>query len=313
MNGNTKSPNRMNSSFFPIAMTNNAPKNSVAASTNVVANAAANASSAIANITQNVKENVINTANSITEPIKNSFMLAKENTEEPFVSITIIVVLGICVVLFILVILFKDQIVLALELLWFQLKKLFGFAPSPPDENKEQDEQKEHKEHKKHDNIAINQMIPGKQVFNVSQNKYKYSDAEPLCKAFGAELATYDQVKDAWQKGADWCNYGWVKGQSAIFPTQQSTYDKLQAGPEEQRGVCGVPGINGGYFDNPDMRFGVNCYGTKPSENDADIRSRMSQPNFTSDTIEYNRKVSDFKAHMTEIPVNPFAEGVWSN
>ena len=33
--------------------------------------------------------------------------------------------------------------------------------------------------------------------------------------AFDAELASYDQVKDAWQKGADWCNYGWVKGQAA--------------------------------------------------------------------------------------------------
>jgi len=46
------------------------------------------------------------------------------------------------------------------------------------------------------------------QVFNISKNKFTYYDAEPLCRALGAELATYEQVKNAWEKGADWCNYG---------------------------------------------------------------------------------------------------------
>ena len=27
---------------------------------------------------------------------------------------------------------------------------------------------------------------------------------------------------------------------------------------------CGRPGINGGFIDNPNARFGVNCYGHKP-------------------------------------------------
>ena len=62
--------------------------------------------------------------------------------------------------------------------------------------------------------------------------------------AFGAELATYDQVRDAWKSGADWCNYGWVKGQAAVYPTQQETYDKLQTGAEDQRMACGMPGVN---------------------------------------------------------------------
>jgi hypothetical protein len=42
---------------------------------------------------------------------------------------------------------------------------------------------------------------------------------------------------------------------------------------------CGRPGINGGYFDNPEMRFGVNCFGAKPNENEADARNIMSQNN----------------------------------
>ena len=71
------------------------------------------------------------------------------------------------------------------------------------------------------------------EVFNVNKNDYSFYDAEPLCRALGAELATYDQVKEAWTKGADWCNYGWVKGQVAVYPTQPETYDKLQSGPRK--------------------------------------------------------------------------------
>ena len=68
----------------------------------------------------------------------------------------------------------------------------------------------------------FDKLVPNdkKEVFNISKNEYNYYDAEPLCRALGAELATYDQVKEAWSKGADWCNYGWVKGQAAVYPTQ---------------------------------------------------------------------------------------------
>ena len=113
---------------------------------------------------------------------------------------------------------------------------------------------------------VINKLIPGrKQVFNVSANKYTYSDAEPLCKALGAQLATYDQVKQAWDEGADWCNYGWVKGQAAVYPTQKSTFDELQGGStDDERLACGQPGVNGGFFDNPELRFGVIATVTNP-------------------------------------------------
>jgi hypothetical protein len=57
------------------------------------------------------------------------------------------------------------------------------------------------------------------------------------------------------------------KGQAAVFPTQENPHLIIyKAGPEDQRMACGVPGVNGGYFDNPELSFGVNCYGTKPAE-----------------------------------------------
>lgn len=146
------------------------------------------------------------------------------------------------------------------------------------------------------------------QVFNVARNVYTYADAEPLCKAFGAELATYDQVKDAYNSGADWCNYGWVKGQLAIYPTQQSTYDKLQAGPEDKRQSCGIPGVNGGYFPNADQRFGVNCYGPRPSESQLDSRIAFEAAHET----EFDRKVDNYKAELGSIAVGPWNTSQWS-
>ena len=150
------------------------------------------------------------------------------------------------------------------------------------------------------------------EVFNVSRNIYSFADAEPLCKAFGAELATYDQVKDAYEKGADWCNYGWVKGQTAVYPTQKETWNKLQAGPEDQRGSCGVPGLNGGYFDNPEMRFGVNCFGPKPEQSQHDATDAATGIPMSPEALEVNRKVAEFRTEAPSLGIMPFNHEKWS-
>ena len=78
--------------------------------------------------------------------------------------------------------------------------------------------------------------------------------------------------------------------------------------------ACGVAGINGGYFDNPDLRFGVNCYGVKPTENGADERYQEEKKmNVAPGALEYDRKVQDFTNRRDEIPINPFKEGAWSS
>ena len=148
----------------------------------------------------------------------------------------------------------------------------------------------------------------GKQVFNISRNLYTFEEAEPLCRAFGAELATYDQVKAAYERGADWCKYGWTKGQLAIYPTQKETYEKLQHGPEDQRMSCGIPGVNGGYFPNADQRFGVNCYGPRPAESALDERMQMQDSSKTA----YDREVNRFKAELDSIAVGPWNSKQWS-
>ncbi len=152
----------------------------------------------------------------------------------------------------------------------------------------------------------------GAEVFNVSKNTFTYYDAEPLCKALGAELATYDQVKQAWERGADWCNYGWVKGQTAVYPTQKDTWEKLQAGPEDQRTSCGVPGLNGGFFDNPELRFGVNCFGPKPSQSDHDAIAMAKGAPMSPEALEVEKKVAKFRTEAASLGIMPFNGSKWS-
>lgn len=154
---------------------------------------------------------------------------------------------------------------------------------------------------------------PKKEVFNVSRNIYTYNDASAVCSALGAELADYEQVKESYERGADWCNYGWTKGQMATYPTQKATWEKLQKGAAEYRGACGQPGVNGGHFDNPELRFGVNCYGFKPPKNATDemLESQVSLP-ATPDEIEYDKKVQKYREQLNTTTVLPFSRGKWT-
>jgi hypothetical protein len=95
------------------------------------------------------------------------------------------------------------------------------------------------------------------EVFNIPGNYYGYDMAKNLCSAYGARLAKYDEVEDAYENGAEWCNYGWSEGQMALFPTQQDTFNKLQK-VEGHEHDCGRPGINGGFMANPKVKYGVN-------------------------------------------------------
>jgi hypothetical protein len=164
---------------------------------------------------------------------------------------------------------------------------------------------------------SVEKQLPLKkdpEVFTIKENRYSYDDAEPLCKAMGAELATYEQVKEAWDKGADWCNYGWVQGQMAVYPTQPETYEKLQKGTKAQRTSCGKPGVNGGYFDNPALKFGVTCYGVKPPQKNHDatlLPSGEANP-YDPDALEFDKKVAEFKAMSENIGIMPFKAGDWS-
>ena len=87
------------------------------------------------------------------------------------------------------------------------------------------------------------------EVFNISNNKLSYREAQAVCKSYDARLATYDEVEDSYNKGGEWCNYGWSEGQMAFFPTQKETWEKFQKDPT-MKNKCGRPGVNGGHIPN---------------------------------------------------------------
>ena len=108
-----------------------------------------------------------------------------------------------------------------------------------------------------------------KEVFHFPDNVHTYSEAQKLCEKHGARLASYDEIERAYNNGANWCSYGWSQEQMALFPTQKAIYNELKKIPGHEYD-CGRPGINGGFFNEPKIKFGVNCYGVKPKANERD-------------------------------------------
>jgi hypothetical protein len=154
------------------------------------------------------------------------------------------------------------------------------------------------------------------EVFNVANNLYTYDDAQSVCSAYGAQLATYEQIEGAYNDGGEWCNYGWSDGQMAFFPTQKSTWDKLQK-TTDHKNDCGRPGVNGGYIENPYVRFGVNCYGKKPNPSASDIDlMKQNQGQLhpkTQAEIDLENKVNYLKDNASTLfNLNAFNHNEWS-
>ena len=151
------------------------------------------------------------------------------------------------------------------------------------------------------------------QVFNIPGNYYGYEDAKSLCTAFGARLANYQEVEDSYSKGGEWCNYGWSDGQMALFPTQTKTFNNLQKikGHEND---CGRPGVNGGYMANPQLKFGVNCYGYKPKINQEEEELMQVSTPYpkTEKDILFEKRVDYWKTKLNDILVSPFNYNTWS-
>lgn len=151
------------------------------------------------------------------------------------------------------------------------------------------------------------------EVYHIPGNKYTYQDAKALCKAYNGRLATYNEIEKAYREDAEWCSYGWSDNQLALFPTQAATYEKLQTikGHEND---CGRPGINGGYIKNPNVRFGVNCYGNKPKITQKESKLMRETPLYpvTNKERKFQEKINAYRQKLPEILVSPFNHSTWS-
>lgn len=151
------------------------------------------------------------------------------------------------------------------------------------------------------------------EVYHIPGNKYTFNDAKAIAKSFGGRLATYKEVEEAYNKGADWCSYGWTKGQMALFPTQESKWKNLQE-IEGHEHDCGRPGINGGYIDNPNVKFGVNCYGIKPNITPEEIKRMENSVIYqkTNKEIRFDELVEEWKQKLPNILLSPFNSDNWN-
>ena len=157
----------------------------------------------------------------------------------------------------------------------------------------------------KDDSYKINKK---KQVFNISNNIFSYDEAEAVCKAYNSDLASEKQLHEAYEQGADWCNYGWSQNQMALYPTQKSTWEDLQKDPINKNS-CGMWGVNGGYFENPNTLFGVNCYGIKPEPKD---RERNKLPSVSQREQNIEQKMLSIQENLDDVSVSPFNVNLWS-
>jgi hypothetical protein len=152
-----------------------------------------------------------------------------------------------------------------------------------------------------------------KQVYHIPGNKYTFEDARAVCKAYGNRLANYKEIENAYQNGADWCSYGWSEDQMALFPTQMERWERLQKikGHEND---CGRPGINGGYIANPNVRFGVNCYGYRPKITSQEAEMMKNIPLFpkTQKELDFQKRIEYWKNKIANIVVSPFNSNNWS-
>jgi hypothetical protein len=154
---------------------------------------------------------------------------------------------------------------------------------------------------------------PIPQVFHVPDNRFQYDEARAVCTAYGARLANYHEVEDAYRHGGEFCQYGWSEGQMALYPTQSKTYETLQKIPGHEHD-CGRPGVNGGYMANPKVRYGVNCFGLKPRMTPTEQYLMENQPpvSETNATRTARAQVEYWKTHLSSLLVAPFNARQWS-
>lgn len=175
-----------------------------------------------------------------------------------------------------------------------KISELTVNADTNKDDNQNKDNDDKDKDCKDHDY--------GKEVFHIANNSFTYNEARDMCEKYNSRLANYNEIENAYKKGANWCSYGWSKDQLALFPTQKSLYNELKQIPGHEND-CGRPGINGGYFKNKHIKFGVNCYGVKPKAKQKDIDYTHSI-NHTPSLTDNEKKDAGFENKYIIAPFN---------
>jgi hypothetical protein len=278
--------------------------NKIVETSNNIGQGIDNISKSVVNIPENVMDSISDT---FTLP-KDSSLIGNVGTENNFFNFETIFTIFLLIGLLALIIVYGFQYFYNIDLI-AKIKNIFTTHP----EVEIKVEKKEEPEKKDAIDNDVGQILKRPQVFNIPDNNFIYDDAKALCKAYGARLATYEELEEAYNKGAEWCNYGWSEGQMALFPTQQKTWNKLQT-IEGHENDCGRPGINGGYMANKALRYGVNCYGYKPriTKTEKELMNEDEIYPKTKEDEAIEKRTEYWKDKLSEILVSPFNHDKWS-
>jgi hypothetical protein len=140
------------------------------------------------------------------------------------------------------------------------------------------------------------------EVFHVP-GQFDYSEARALCRAYGGNLANIEQMMEAYENGAEWCNYGWSEDKMALYPTQTSTWKSFKS-VEGHEKDCGRPGVNGGYTMDLKQLLGANCFAPKPAQDNLEIQP----PPFPTNPLD--EEALKYKDNLPN--VSPFNYTKWS-
>jgi hypothetical protein len=99
---------------------------------------------------------------------------------------------------------------------------------------------------------------------------YTYPEAKEICKLYKGDIASLEQLDEAFKKGANWCTWGWLNEKYIAYPVQESYWKFIE---KQHKGFCGpTAGVN--KIKNIDIskRFSINCFGIKPKQTKKDLQ-----------------------------------------
>ena len=98
-----------------------------------------------------------------------------------------------------------------------------------------------------------------------------------------------------------------VRRSVTLFPTQAGFWNELQK-EQYRKNECGKPGVNGGYFENAEYKFGANCFGIKPEPKSSELEKNRNYRLGAQGV-----KVDQYKEQLDQFRISPFNYNNWSH
>lgn len=140
-----------------------------------------------------------------------------------------------------------------------------------------------------------------------NSEKYLKTDSVNVCEGLDSKLATYTQLLDASINGAKWEQYGWIKDD------REGTNHVIDAYIPDNTKEKNIIGPHAVIPDDPEPKFGVNCFGVKP-DMDNEYKEQLHSKN-NKEKEEEQRRLKEQQLFLNRVEhsdISPFQENKWS-